>query len=337
MEVRIVKSWDFYLDRIPVEKKDIYFSEDYVKLIDGEKARCFVIEEGNNILLLPFIRNEINNNFDFETPYGYGGPISNSEDPIWIGNAISLMKRYFENNGYIAGFIRFHPLLRNQNFLPNFDLLFDRNTVVVDISKDEESIWINQISSKNRNMIRRAKKNGLSFIADYEFKYLSEFESLYNRTMIRVEAESFYLFKDEYYQKLKKSLKSSFLGVIIDADDNVVSSAIFFSGEKFAHYHLAGSIRDNKYVGANNLLLWNACKIFSKQGKNLFHLGGGTNSELSNPLFKFKTSFSKNVENFYIAKLVFNKPIYEKICNEWEINNPEKVKTYSNLLLKYRY
>lgn len=337
MEAKIVKTWDLYLDKIPNEKKDIYFSEAYVKLIDEEKARCLIIEEGNNILLLPFIRNRIRNNFDFETPYGYGGPISNSEDQIWISKAIVLMKMHFENNGYIAGFIRFHPLLNNQILLPEFDLFFDRNTVAIDTSKDEESIWKSQISSKNRNMIRKAEKNGLHFIADYDYKYLSEFIFLYNTTMARLEADSFYLFKDEYFQNLKNSLKSSFLGVIKDENDKVVSSAIFFSGEKFAHYHLAGSLRDRKYVGANNLLLWNACKIFSKERTTLFHLGGGTDSDLNNSLYKFKTSFSKTIQYFYIAKLVFNKQIYEKICIDWETNNPEKVKTYSKLLLKYRY
>lgn len=338
MFVKIVKSWNSYLVGIDDEKKDIYYYEEYVKLLDGDNARCIIVEEDNKILLMPFIMGYVEDFYDFETPYGYGGPITNSDDQKWIDDALDQMKQYFIDQNYIAGFIRFHPLLNNQIASNNkINVLFDRHTIAIDTSVDENEIWMNQISSKNRNMIRKATKKKLVFERDDDFKYMDEFVALYKETMYRLKADDFYLFPDDYYDKFKKNMVGkAFIGVI-KSEDTLVSAALFFYGDVYAHYHLAGSIRDKSTLGANNLLLWNACKIFSELGIQQFHLGGGTDSDSNNSLLKFKKSFSNNITDFNIGKMVFNEIEYKRVCDKWVQENPQKEKTFSRLLLKYRY
>jgi lipid II:glycine glycyltransferase (peptidoglycan interpeptide bridge formation enzyme) len=336
--VKIVKSWNSYLEGIDDTKKDIYYYEEYVKLLDGDNARCIILEEDNDILLMPFIMGYVEDFYDFETPYGYGGPITTSNNQEWIDKALEELKQYFIDQRYLAGFIRFHPLLNNQIISNNkINVLFDRNTIAIDSSVDENKIWMNQISSKNRNMIRKATKAGLVFERDDNFKYMDEFVALYKETMDRLGADDFYLFPDDYYDKFKQNMKgSAFIGVI-KKDDTIVSAALFFYGDVYAHYHLAGSIRDKSTLGANNLLLWNACKIFSEMGIKKFHLGGGTDSDSNNSLLKFKRSFSNDVADFNIGKMVFNETEYKRICDNWIKKNPQKENTFSRILLKYRY
>ncbi len=341
MYIELLKDWNKYLENIPAEKKDIYFTEDYVKLYeDGNaKAVCLVVNDNDNFLLMPFIQRYIYDSYyDFETAYGYGGPITNSDDISWISNALKSGIQYLKEKGFVAGFIRFHPVLKNAELCRNlFKVIDDRFTVSINTEETPDSIWANQIISKNRNMIRKAEKNGLTFEADYEFKELDAFKNLYNTTMKRLDAEDFYFFDDKYYENYVKAFNGkSFLG-LIKKDDLIVGAAMFMYDNIHGHYHLAGSNREYTTFGVNNLLLWNTAKELHDLGIKNFHLGGGTTSSVEDSLFKFKNSFSKNLNQFSIGKLVINEEIYDKLCADWENKYPDKIEKHGKLLLKYRY
>lgn len=341
MQIELLKQWNSYLNKFPSSKKDIYFTEEYVKLYEDDcsEAVCLVVTEEKNILLMPFIKRRISDlYFDFETAYGYGGPIANTDDILWIMNSLKESVEYLKNEGFVAGFTRFHPVLKNADLCRDiFTVIDDRFTVSINTEENADSIWTNQIISKNRNMIRKAEKNGLTFEADYEFKELDAFISLYNTTMKRLEADEFYFFDDKYYKKYVESFKGkSFLG-LIKKDGLIVGAAMFMYDGIYGHYHLAGSNREYTTFGVNNLLLWNAAQEMHNNGIKNFHLGGGTSSSEDDSLFKFKSSFSKNLNQFSIGKLVINESIYKEICKDWENKNPEKVEKYGKLLLKYRY
>lgn len=340
MNSKIVKHWNGYLKLFPEDRKDIYYTEEYVNLYEAEECStwCVVCEDGNRLLLMPFVRKEINGYFDFETAYGYGGPISNVEDRKWINTALKEMYRCFEREKYICGFIRFHPLLKNSEYCYEvIDAVSDRKTIAVNTHFPENIIWEKQITSKNRNMIRKAEKNNLVFKAEYNFESIKEFEVLYNTTMKRLCADEFYLFPDSYYQKFCKNLNGyAFLGTVRH-EGHLVSAALFMYSDYYGHYHLAGSDRKYSSLGLNNLLLWKSVIELKKQGIKEFHLGGGTGSSPDDSLFKFKKSFSRNEKNFCIGKCVFNNNLYKEICERWEQKNPEKVPIFGNRILKYRF
>ncbi len=340
MFIEITDKWNDKLLHFSKTQKDIYFSESYVKLATGknETPLCIVCTEDENIMLLPFLRSEFKDFFDFETPYGYGGPISNSTDEKWNEKAVKEIVKYFNSQNYLAGFLRFHPLLNNSEFCRNtFTVIDDRKTIAIDTAVSEEEMWMNQISSKNRNMIRKAEKNGLTFERDNEFDHIEEFKKLYNSTMSRLDADDFYFFDDEYYKKFIEIFKGKgFLGCI-KKDNEIISAALFMYENCWGHYHLAGSNRDYSSLGANNLLLWKVACEMHKEGVKEFHLGGGTNGDEENSLFKFKRSFSPNEKQFSIGKIIFNNEAYEEICSEWAKKYPEKAEKYKHHLLKYRY
>ncbi len=340
MEIEISVRWNKYLEAFQTHQQDIYYREEYVRLYEtGEDtAACFVCYENEKVLLMPFLWRKVGQYYDFETPYGYGGPISNSKNKEWNERAIKAMIDYFAQQNYICGFIRFHPLLDNAQICERLmDVILDRSTIAISLVESEEQIWQTQISSKNRNMIRKAEKNGMKFSAEYDFKSLDEFIDLYNATMHRVQAESFYYFSQSYYKSFTTNLKRcAFLGTV-RIQGELVCAALFMYSDRYGHYHLSGGGRAGISMGANNLMLWRAALEMRKLGVSVLHLGGGTSAEAEDSLYKFKKSFSKNGHSFYIGKAIFNPGVYEEVCTRWRMKHPERMAQYGNRLLCYRY
>lgn len=336
-------SWNQYLDTIPAELQDLYFREEYVRLYEteSEKACCFIYQDGDSIMLFPFLRREFqfkgNTYYDFETAYGYGGPVSNDHSETFMKAALEAMSKKASSENYVCGFVRFHPLLENWDCFETVGrLIQDRKTIAIDLTGGIEATWMNEIHTKNRNVIKKGEKNGLEFIVDENFTYLPEFEELYNSTMDKLEADGFYYFEPRYYEQLMDTIQNRFLG-IVKHEGKVVAGAIFFYQLPYGHYHLAGSDKSALKLSPNNFLLWEAAKELTQRGIRHFHLGGGTDGLEDNSLYQYKRKFSKHEYQFALGKMIFNPSLYEDICAEWEAANPEKADRMKNILLKYKY
>lgn len=340
---KIVTNWNSYFKYFSSDSYDTYFKEEYLKLYESSSvnAVCFVYEEGLNIFLFPFLRRKFQYNdidfYDFETAYGYGGPLTNVGNNEFLEKGLLKFWEYCRINNYIAGFVRFHPLFDNyKGFSTVGTLIFDRYTVAMDLSVSENEIWMNEINTKNRNVIKKANNLGLEFIVDKEFKYLSDFIKLYNNTMSKLNADSFYFFNEQYYKLFAQTIANSFLG-IVKYKNVVISAAIFFYSNKYGHYHLSGSDVNYLKLCPNNFMLYEASKVLKNLGVEKFHLGGGINSDEDNSLLQFKSRFSRSRYQFHIGKIIFNKEIYNEICTEWSELNPEKCNDFEHFLLKYKY
>ena len=343
MSYRILENWNYLLNYFSPAQKDVYFTENYLKLYESEseKAYCFYYSENDFHFLFPYLLREFQYKnqtyFDFETVYGYGGPIFNYYNDELITKAWNAFLDYGAQNNYIAGFLRFHPLLDNYKcFAQVGKILKDRQTVALNLRKSEEEIWIQEIHTKNRNTIKKGERNGLQFVADYDFTHLDDFVSLYNNTMHKLGAEEFYYFNNEYFNKFKKAISNSFLGLVL-FNSEVIAAAIFFFSDFYGHYHLSGSNINYLNLSPNNLLLWEAAKELKREGVRYFHLGGGTNSDENNSLLQFKSKFSKGKYDFYIGKIIFNYPAYQSLCDDWLNQNRDKKMIYKNYHLKYKY
>lgn len=343
MEFDIVRSWNSYLDLFPEEKKDVYFTESYVKLYENDEneAVCLVCKEGDFVLLFPLLRRKFiykgSVYYDFETAYGYGGPLFNTDNLSFRERALLLCGSYCERNGFVAGFVRFHPLLNNQVMYEAIgDVIYDRQTVAMDLTLSEAGIWSREIRSQNRNIIKKGIKNGLCFTADNDFLYLDTFIQLYDATMRRLSADDSYFFDRTYYDNFSGTIKNSFLGVV-SLDGYVIAAAIFFYSYAYGHYHLAGSDPDYLSLSPNNFMIYQAALELKSRGVSAFHLGGGTSSDPGDTLLRFKGHFSPRRNQFMIGKTIFNRQIYSELCDEWARLYPDKVTKYGNFLLKYKY
>jgi len=329
-----------YFDKCDV---DTYFTENYVKLYasDSEKAICFYYINDDFCLLFPFLKRTFlfqgQEYHDFETAYGYGGPLWNRDVSEFIEMGLVCFSQLCKREHYVAGFIRFHPLLNNQKHSEIVaQIIPERRTIDIDLHENIEDIWMHEIHTKNRNVIKKGIKSGLVFHLDENFVHLEEFIKLYNHTMNKVSAEDFYYFSKEYYNRFVHLITHSFLAYAT-FDDKIVAAALFFYSNKLGHYHLAGSDRNYLKISPNNFLLWNVAKEMRTRGIERFHLGGGNNADEKNSLFCFKSRFSKHTNQFYIGKMIFDAETYSNICNVWEQKNPDKAIQYKHHLLKYKY
>lgn len=341
MYIELIDSWNDKLNQFTPDKQDVYFSESYVKLYENaiDKAVCIVATDDDFCVLIPILRREIQPGyFDFETPYGYGGFIANKTDAGKINEAIEQIKNYLAQNNYVAGFIRFHPLLRNANMCrEQVQVVDDRYTIAIDLKPDLNEIWLEQVHTKNRNTIRKAEKRGLTFVADHDFEYMDDFIRLYNKTMDKLGADNFYYFDNQYYLKWLETLKTNSFLAVVKLQDKVISACIVMYQKQWAHYHLSGSDRDFLNLEPNNFMLWNAAMELKKLGAEQFHLGGGIDANPENTLLKFKERFSTNKYMFSFGKMIFNNDLYNQLCMDWERLNAGKTEYFKHFLLKYRY
>lgn len=327
--------WDEYLNLCQPNQQDIYFTSQYCKLYetDESKAKLFVLKQDKFIGLYPFLIKRIqgyhkDNLYDIETPYGYGGPITNTEDEGFNRLFEKRFQQFCCESNIIAEFIRFHPFMNNHHlFKENIWVTCNRKTVVVNVEKDIEEIWNNDISSKNRNVIRKAIKNELTvdFTNDYE-----PFIEIYNKTMAKVRASDNYIFDKAYYNQIKANKNCKLM--VVKKNNEIIAGGIFMGLGEYFHYHLSGSQKEFLNFSPNNLMIWEAIKFAHNNGFKKFHLGGGASDNENDSLFKFKNSFSKDICNFYIGKRIHNEYEYNCLIEQWKKKTGEK----PNILLSYR-
>lgn len=343
--------WDEFLNRLPNGKKDIYFTPEYYNIYENNgdgRTLCVVYEQDTEIVIYPFLVNSINalgyeldnDYYDIQGAYGYNGVVTNSKNPDFIDKFYKLFDQYCIQNNIIAEFTRFHPLLGNNEFSKNhMQIIYDRETVILDLSKDYEDIWLNEYSSRNRNKIRKAQKDGYTpeIINNPSAKQINTFISLYLNSMEMAKAEDYYLFNQEFFYNNFSLLKdNSVLINILHKNKDIVCSSIFLFDGNFFHYHLSGRSEAASNT-ANNYLLDEAVKYAKIIGATRFHFGGGRSSDRDDSLLRFKSNFSKTRTPFYIGKKIQNKIIYNEVIKQWEERSPAEKLKYKNYLLKYRY
>jgi hypothetical protein len=332
------EEWNNYLLRFPIIQQDIYFTREYYELYEKNgdgKGILYVYENNEKVAIYPFLLKEIEGYglgekyYDIETAYGYGGPLTNSYDVKFIRGFEKSFLTYCKESKIVAEFIRFHPLISNQQIFKNkLKVLHNRDSVYIDLSKGIDKVWQYDFKSQNRNRIRKAKKMGLVFEKSDDYE---TFKDIYTKTMDKVKADDYYYFNNDYYNAMSYNNKFTLFNV--KYEDTIIASTIFMSYGKFFHYHLCGSLKEYLKFAPVNLLIWEISKIACENGASYFHLGGGVGDNSDDSLFKFKTTFSKEISRFYIGERIHNSEIYDYLIGEWERKNNKKAK----LVLQYRY
>lgn len=329
------EKWDYYVRLLPLELQDIYYFRKYHQLYEkkGYMAELFVYIEGEDIGIYPYMKTEVNRPYlekryyDIETVYGYGGPLANNKTEGFIRRFEKEFDEYCETNDIVAEFVRFHPVIKNEHLFNEINVIHNRKTVLLDVSKEVDDIWMNQVSTQNRNIIRKCYKNGLCVEQSTDY---DEFKKIYEETMNKVGADDFYYFDTNYYKKM--SVSSDFYLLGVKYDNKYIAMGIFMQCGEYFHYHLAGSRKEYLKLSPNNLLLWEAIKYANKNGSHYMHFGGGLTDSEEDSLFRFKSKYSKESLDFYIGKKIIKKDIYDLLIDEWEKLHQRK----ASILLQYK-
>lgn len=345
LELKDINEWKDQLLGLSSYQWDVYFTPDYYSLYqnygDG-KAQCFVYEKDGNIALYPFLKNPITplgyeldkEYYDIQGAYGYNGLVASTDDVAFIAEFWKGFDTYCQKNDIIAEFMRFHPLLNNQRLAsPKMKTFFSRHTVALDLSLSLDEIWMQQFGSKNRNMIRKAEKEGVTIVESDDYE---TFRKLYDGTMTNLNAENYYFFPQSYYDEFKQTFKDNSVLCLALFEGKVIAGSMFMFSKDYAHYHLSARNREYSKYAANNLILWYGIQKAKEQGCKWFHFGGGTTGEESDSLLLFKQNFSKTKTEFWIGKRVHNPEVYDTIVEQWKTKYPESYMHNQVKLLGYR-
>lgn len=257
--------------------------------------------------------------YDIQSPYGYGGPLSNSDDEEFLDKAWKIYTDWCMEQHVLVEFIRFHPALKNYNYYRG-EKFFDRKTIWIDCEsyyEDINSVW-DQYEIRTRTAVRKAIKNDLTVEWCSADEFLNFFPSMYAELMGRLAASKYYEFCNEYFSALAK-LEHTLLAVC-KKNDEPIAGAMFLTSGNNMEYHLSAGNDIARKHGATNLILYEANKKAVCEGLGYLHLGGGTNTQADNQLLFFKKGFSKYEGEFYIGKTIFDVDMYESYKQQWMLD-----------------
>ena len=263
--------------------------------------------------------------FDFATPYGYGGWIIEGEQTETLFDAYD---QWVQKNNIISEFVRFHPMVKNHDVCRSFyDVIQLGEVVHMDLSSPQ-AIWEN-ITSKNRNVIRKAIKNDVKIYNGRFPEIYEKFRIIYNGTMDKDDAKKYYYFEPTFYSSVLEDIPQNAQVFWAEKDGQVIAASIMLAANKRMNYHLSGSLREYSSFAPTNLLLYQAALWGSLNGYRTLYLGGGVGSG-EDSLFKFKRSFYKGeLNHFYIGKRIHKRELYDKLVSMRESED-------SNFFPQYR-
>ncbi|MCR5271970.1 MAG: peptidoglycan bridge formation glycyltransferase FemA/FemB family protein [Lachnospiraceae bacterium] len=344
--IREKEKWNNVLEKYP--KAGIYDGYDYLYsfLLHGDGIPLlFCYEEESRGICLPVHLSDIKDSglfmnhitqgeyYDMSTPYGYGGPLCFGPcDDEFKSAFIENLRDYCNRNKIVTLFFRFNPMTDNALlFNENIETVRLKNTVFMDTS-NEETIFKN-MAPKTRNMVRKARKNGVNIISDCGEKIM-EFKKIYDETMTRVGVDEYYFFEEKYYDYLKDNMSKNMIILYAVYEGLIVGASIFLYDKNGMHYHLSGTMTKYRNMGINDYILYSAALIAYKKGLKTLHLGGGSGAYDS--LFSFKKHFNENgLRDFYIGRMIFDKEAFDKLVNI-RIAYDKEFDKEKSFLIKYR-
>ena len=288
--------WNALLARLGLE--DVYLRREYVEsACTIEPGAPTFLSEGD--VIFPCILRELRGALDVTTPYGYSGPVAAAEDADAF---YAAYRDWCRERGVVSTFVRFHPLYENQRYA-RMAVEPLGSTVAWRLRAGE---LFERLHSHHRRVIRKAQRAGLE-VSIEEGPALSEFAALYERTMTRLNADSFYLFTSEYWESLPAL---PLLLASARRDDELLASVLCFAAKPWLHYHLGASSDEGRRIGASHLVLYEAGSWARAEGYELFHLGGGVGGR-ADSLFEFKSRFDPGAEReFAIGRAIHDESAY---------------------------
>jgi len=297
---------------------DVYYLSGYVKAFhihgDGDPFLLYYEENGLRAIYV-YMRREtaLPGMYDSVTPYGYGGVLfegNTSEENRKAFWDAYVQKMHEEN--IADNFVRYHPVLRNAEPMKAVSNVIDLGkTIALDLVSPDV-IWEN-IISKNRNMIRKAEKNGIEIHHGKDLELFQDFRRIYNATMDKDNAEEYYYFGEQFYESIHNDLRENYEMFYAVLNGEIIAMSIMLFANGQMHYHLSGSMAEYRNLAPTNLLLYKAALWGCQQGFKTLHLGGGVGSGEDN-LYKFKAAFNRHSNcQFSIGKEIFDQEKYDEL------------------------
>lgn len=261
--------------------------------------------------------------WDASSPYGYGGPLSTSDNDQFLGDAWIAYADWMREQRVVVEYVRFHPLPANDRFYGGY-VLDNRQVVCIDLTlSDPQAGYANRLCQT----IKKAERLGLNYV-EIPFASLDlaiAFGSYYRAAMNAIGADSFYLFDDSYFQAFAESGQAR-LAICTHPEhgENWLAACLLLDAPGVREYHLAATVIEGRSYGASSFALHRAALAAKDRGADYFFLGGGTDRSESNSLLFFKGGFSSLRLPYRTGWSVFHEEGYgllkSRFCDAWRLH-----------------
>lgn len=317
MTARLLKvgsdAWTGFLGQV---RHDIYHLPSYAAVCgvyeDGEPL-AVLVERGDAALLLPVIARGIDSGGrDAISPYGYPGPLIRGPGGAnFERDALAEVTAALYDAGFVSLFVRYNPLLNGE---PPADLgtaVREGDTVVIDLSLPEQTLW-HQTRENHRRNIVRARELGYVARMDPGWERYEAFKRLYAITMDRIDATPFYRFDDDYFDGLRTGVGDALHLAVVEIDGEVAAAGLYAEIGGIVQYHLSGYADEHAQVQPTKLLMDFVRRWAKERGNRYLHLGGGVGAR-HDSLFTFKQGFSPLVRTYWTLRVVIDEPRYAEL------------------------
>ena len=312
--------WNEVVARMP---HDFFHRAEYVRLAaEHERGEPlgFVACDGDAVFLAPLIVKPIAASlvpecerwFDAASPYGYAAPVVSPKNPPadFLKRAVSEFKACLQRRKIVACFLRLHPLLE----LPLDDVdgagevVMRGRTVSIDLTQPEADIWA-QIRKSHRRNLKRAAENG--YVAAYDESW-SEFEAfleIYEGSMRRLGARSYYFFPRAFFEGLRNSLREHVHLFVVRKGSDVAAASLYTECGGIVSAFLGGTA--GRFVEDSPLkcLDYQVSTWAKARNNRVFHMGGGLGGK-EDSLFDFKAGFSPRRHPFRTWHIIADQTTY---------------------------
>lgn len=287
------------------------------------------IEEGNqlwliNVHTLPF---SLGDATGLISPYGYGGPLTLNATPPFNRQAFAAWDAFCKEQGWIAEFIRCHPMADVSAQALGESAVENRKTVAVDLSLAHVMA---QYNNSAKSKVRHCMKAGVAAYWSRDPADWLAYGAFYRAAMQELKADSQYAFSDAYFEKLS-SLPEAWLCLCTQAEKHDagnanawLSASVYLFGPEVVEYHLSSSNDGGRRLGTAALAQHAAALRGKEAGAKWLYLGGGTTPDPENPLYFFKRCFSKITKPFYVAQLIHAPERYSALQTEAGFNHAHR-------------
>lgn len=308
---------------------DFYHSWQYHSKIKVGEAFLFVYEEGDNSVIIPFVKRAIVDSdfFDLTSAYGYVGPIANVPIPE-MGKAFLVrfkqaFLRYLKQEKIVCVFSRLHPIIEQSRLLENIGGLYENGaTVYIDLfatAEDQKSHYrksvknsINALIAKNPE-VREVK-------SDDDIK---TFAMIYAENMRRLNANEYYNFDEEYFRDLIGAEEFCSKPLILCLNNEAIAAGFFVYTNDIIEVHLLATKTNYLHLSPTKLLIHEASVMGKSLGMKYLHLGGGVGGR-EDSLFFWKSGFSDKSFKFQTWRYISNRKAYDQLAQQANGKNYQK-------------
>ena len=290
--------WQRTLDRLPASTR--FLAKDWTSILKdayGFAPRLIALETGDALLgALPFVTVKS----PFTGTRGISLPFIDSS-PAFCPDSAHYRQLFekFVQVGKEEGW-RYAETRDNAPPMasPRPSLTFYNH--IVDLQASEDELFA-RLKSCNRRAIRKAQKEPLSIETSQSAEALAAFYALQCATRKRhgLPPQPY-----QFFQTLHRHLIASGKGCIISAhhEGAAIASCLYLEQGDIVHYKYGASDYRFQHLRANNLVMWEAIKLYAQKGLREMHFGRNAQSG-QETLRRYKLSWGAREEEIHYLRI----------------------------------